>query len=264
MTASATLRRHRIDPRVRKRRLEVARQQGRRRLRRLATITMVLAVLGGVVAVALSPVFEVRHVRVEGVPEPLLSEVQAKSDRLIGRPLLLADTDGLAAELARDPRLAGVRVLREPPGTVRVSAARRLAVAVAATRSGFALVAPDGVVVDRAIVPMPGLPGLVGEKLADAKAPRLDQFVPALGALRALPPAVATRLRQVRVESGGDVVLVLDGGIPVAFGAPDRDAARKGQVLEALMAEAEARGTDVLAYTVVTPDAPAVLPSRNP
>jgi cell division protein FtsQ len=182
---------------------------------------------------------------------------------MLGEPLLFADTAGLGRELARDPELAAVRVTKQLPGTVRVTAARRVPLAVAAVPGGFALLGADGVVVDVLPVAPPSLPAVVVDGAPTTRGARADVALPALRALWALPPAVATRVVGLRVIAGGALEIELQGGVAVLFGAPDEEPARKGQVLEALMGYVVAKGWTVHFYNVVSPEAPAIVQDPN-
>jgi len=253
-----------MDPRLRARRAQVLRAAGRRRLRRLLVILIVVCVGVGVLGVVLSPVFRVRHVRVDGVSGVLRADVEAGAQGLLGKPLFFADLDEVAAKLRLDPRLVAVKVAREPPGTVRIVAARRVPIAVAPLDHGFAVLAADGVVVGVLQAVPPGLPGLLAPGVPTEPGAVAAVALDALRALTALPPSMAARVVQLRLDDGF-LSLLLDGGLPVAFGRPAEDAARKGQVLEALLSEVEAKGWSVSRIDVVSADAPAVVQeSRKP
>jgi cell division protein FtsQ len=259
LTAAATSQRSpHIDPRLRQRRLEVARERGRRRRRVAVRALLGLAVVGLVMGSALSPVLRVRHIRVEGLSGSLGVDVEARVAHLRGRPLLLVDSGSVRADLLSDARLSAVRVTKEPPGTLRITAARRIPAAVASVAGGFAVLSADAVVLEVLPVAEPGLPGLRAGEVPARPGAHAATAEGALRALVALPPSVAARIREMQVGSDGSLNLVLDDGVAVGFGNPDQEAARKGEVLEAMVTEASVRGWHVDSYNVVSPEEPAL------
>jgi cell division protein FtsQ len=220
----------------------------------------VVGVVVAVTAALLSPVFRIRHVRVDGLPQSLAAEVERSARPLVGQPLVFADTAGVVATILKDPRVARARIDKEPPGTVRVVAARRVPVAQGAVPGGWALLAGDGIEVESVTAAIAGLPQLFADGLPHAAGERATTALPTLAAAVALPPGVSSRVVQLKVGSDGTLVIILEGNIPVLFGRPEDDAARKGQVLEALLSQIAARGWQVSSINVVSPDAPAVTP----
>lgn len=248
-----------IDPRLRQRRIEVARARGRRRLRILIRALAAACLMALVVGLALSPLFQVRHVRVDGLPGYLEADVAGEAAHMRGQPLVLADAGGLRARLLADPRLAAVRVTKEPPGTIRITAARRIPVAAAAVADGYVLLAADGIVI-QGVGEAPGsLPALYVVGVPASPGSRAEPALPALKILQQLPLPVLARLRELRLGPDGTLVLQLDGGALVLFGPAEVDTFRKAQVLEALLAKATSAGWVVKAYNLTSPETPAVI-----
>ena len=240
----------------------MARAQGRRRLRRLGMVAVGVLVVGLGVAAALSPVFEVRHVRVDGLPEPLRSDVEREAaGMLLGRPLVLAKSGDVRARIASDPRIAAVRVSKEPPGTIRIVAARRVPVAAGLTHAGVALLAADATVVEVAAAAPAELPMVWADGIPSGAGQRAESARAALVVLLSLPPGVSSRVTEVRCDLDGTLELILEDGARVIFGRADDDPTRKGRVLEALMVEVLARGWSVHSYNVSSPQAPTVIPA---
>ncbi len=135
----------RIDPRMRARRIEVRRQEGRRRLR----LVVVLGVLGFLVIVALavlfSPVFAVRTVVVSGVDNTDAVELQAVIQSLKGSAMLTVDLDSARARLLAEPWVQRVSISRQWPRTVHVDVKERTPVAAYLGDDGqWRVVDPEG------------------------------------------------------------------------------------------------------------------------
>ena len=257
---TATLDRPRMDPRFRERRVKIAREQGRRRLRILCVVAAVIGVLAVPAVVLMSPLLAVRVVHVEGLPPDLTDDVVRRTHHLVGSPIVFASASAVHDELLTDPRLDAVSVRREFPHTIRIIAARRVPAAVARVEGGYAVVAHDGVVLAISHIPPPDLPGLRAAGLPVQPGLRAESLVDALAAHGALPATVAERVIALEVTADHALILHLDGGVTVAFGDPSDRPERKGQVLESLMTRAVVNGWTVKSYSVVAPDAPAVVP----
>jgi cell division protein FtsQ len=118
-----------IEPRMRERRLAVKRAIGRRRLRWLALVTLVVVVGVGTLAVLGSNLFAIRaeNLTIDGArytdPE-LLQEVV---DDLVGTPTLLADTQAAEEALAAIPWVDEARVRVSFPHSARIEIRERQA-----------------------------------------------------------------------------------------------------------------------------------------
>lgn len=212
-----------IDPRIRARRVEVLKRQGRRRLR-------VLLVVGVVLAMAMvlwwlverSPLLDVDQVTVSGAEKtPVVAVVQASGiDK--GEPLLQVDVAAARAAIADLPWVQRVSSDRTLGGEVRFTVTERVAVAAVPGASGWLLVDSDGrvlettdelsgdvVVVDGARWQVaPG--GWVGEGA-----------LPALDVAALLPAGLRPKVASIQVmaaEGSGDLELVLFGGGRVLLG----------------------------------------------
>ncbi|HEY8216232.1 MAG TPA: FtsQ-type POTRA domain-containing protein [Acidimicrobiia bacterium] len=239
-----------IDPRIRARRIEVAREAGRRRLRRLL-LCLALASLTGTVAVAAwSPLLDVDRVVVTGAG-PRTAAVRAATGVDRGSALLFLDTGAVEGRVEELPWIADARVERDLPGTVRVHVTVRAPVGYAPRPDGrVAIVDPGGLVTDVAAAPPGGLPALV----TTVPPPRPGSTVTPRAAARvaaALGP-LAGRVTRISVDHG-EAALTLSDGLVVRLG----DLGHLAEKSRAAAAVLGAAGLPPIAYVDVrVPSAP--------
>jgi len=171
--------RPRMDPRIARRRLEVRREEGRRRLRILVTCSVAAVIVCLLVGSLWTPIFKVRHVRVNLGPAPTgpavpatvsLNAQQVIAAAGLAKRRLMIDVDGAAVARRLDgvPVLGDARVSIDWPGTVRVSVVERRPVATAAAPAQqgspprWALVDATGRVLSVTSTPVAGLPVIYG------------------------------------------------------------------------------------------------------
>lgn len=208
-----------VDPRMRERRVSVQRTAGRRRLRRLLAVFVVLAIIGGAIAVVLSPLLALDDVTVVGAGERAV-EVRGVVDDDRGSALLLLDTGDVADRVERLSWVADAEVERELPNSLRIAVTPRVPVAwVRAADGTIALVDDRGVVLAGAPTSPSGLAELSGVTRVPALGGRIS---PAAGArvAAALGP-LAGRVGAVVAADGQAVLHMLDG-LEIRFGALDR------------------------------------------
>jgi hypothetical protein len=169
--------RPRIDPRIARRRVEVRREEGRRRLRILVgcCIAGALACLAG--GSLWTPLFKVRHlqVTVAATARPVAGLTQLSRHQVVvaagfAHRRLMVDVDGaaLARRLNAIPTLGGAKVSVHWPGTVHIAVSERQAVAAVAapgprgTAARWALVDATGRVLAAVAAPPAGLPVVYG------------------------------------------------------------------------------------------------------
>ncbi len=131
-------------PRIRARRVAVARDIGRRRRRRLNVVLgVVCTVVWGLVGLR-SPVFDVDRVQVSGREHTAVATVLSALGAGRGTPMIDVDADAATARIEALPWVAEARVQRLWPGTVRVVVVERRAVAVVAHPGGWAALDASG------------------------------------------------------------------------------------------------------------------------
>jgi cell division protein FtsQ len=230
VTATETEFRVPIDPRIRQRRIEVRRDEGRRRLR-------LLILAGSVVGAGLvgwgasrSPLLDVDRVRVEGSRQtPHATVIEATGvDR--GGAMIDVDEGAAARQVEALPWVDDAVVRREWPGHVIVTLTERRPVASArGTQRAWLLVDAEGRLLDRQSHPQEGLPAIEGGPFGATPGASIDAIGRgALAVARAIGSDRVPDIPVVAVVDGGQLELRLAGDGPgesggvVRFGPPDR------------------------------------------
>lgn len=115
-----------VDPRLRARRIEVRRREGRRRLRRLVFALVVTAVCAAAWGVTRSPLLDVDHIEVHGVSRLGGAEVVAAAGIDPGDPLVDLDLDAARDAIEALSWVEVVEVDRSWWGTVRYTVTERI------------------------------------------------------------------------------------------------------------------------------------------
>lgn len=123
-----------IDPRIRARRIEVKRTEGRRRLQRLVDAALVVGVAAAFVLALWTPLLDVDEISVEGAGRTTADMVLEAAGVNAGDSLISVDVGAVGKRLAALPWVAEVSVRRGVDGTVAIDVTERTPVAVA--RSG--------------------------------------------------------------------------------------------------------------------------------
>ncbi len=276
-----------IDPRLQARRVAVAREQGRRRLRILFAVLGTACVVGLAWLAVQSPLLDVDHVRVRGTGH--LSAAEVRTAAGVGRrdPLLLVDGGAVARRVERLPWAGEVSVSRRLPGTLVIDVTERRPVAwvriarpaaggAAAGRSDarpggeapgadgaerargpVALLDVEGRVLAEVAEPPAGLGELAGAGRVPEPGRRVGSSTAGLRVVAALPAGMRGEVESTRIERGRAVVTFRDGaGAPPAgeirFGRPE-DIPAKVRAAAAVMAELRA---PVAYLDVSVPQAP--------
>jgi cell division protein FtsQ len=227
-------RRPAVDPRIRARRIEVAREQGRRRLRVLLIALSVFVVAGTGWLVVRSPMLDVDHIVVTGVPPGRAASIVAASGVHRRDPLLLVSTGAVAHRIDSVPGIGSAQVTRDLPGTLRIHV-KELGVAlwIRSPAGGVVVVGFDGRVQRAAPVPPPNVIELRG--LAHLPAPGGRVPVPDVaGVMRQFPEAFAVRVGAISAASANDVRVYLKVGGEVRLGDFSQIHS-KGAVAEAVL-----------------------------
>lgn len=119
-----------IDPRIRARRIEVRRHAGRRRLRRLVDLGLVVVVAACFVGALWTPLLDVDAVRVTGAARTGSAEVADAAGVRRGDPLVGVDLALVGQRVAALPWVAEVQLHRGLDGLVVITVTERTPVAV--------------------------------------------------------------------------------------------------------------------------------------
>ena len=236
----------------------------------LVTIGITAVVLAAAaIALARSPLFRVREIRVEG----LTHGSPARIVRLAGlserdRTLDL-DVGLLRSRIERDPWVDRVEIDVQLPSTVTVRITERSVVAVVDLGVGPVLVDAEG----RVIAPGPGRrlpeivlpPGWVERlqmaRLGEERPWRSISLASLARALAALPPQVRDAVLRVELEPDTGVELILRDGARVVYGSAAEIEA-KGEALARVLGWARATGARIRTVNVMAPSAPTVVLGR--
>lgn len=245
-----------IDPRIRRRRVQVTRAKGRRRLRVLAAVVVVALVGVAAFGLARSPLLGVDDLVVVGAEQADEEEIRAASGIEIGAPILFADLSSAARRIEELPWIATARVKRDLPHTIAITVTERSPVAWSVGADG-ATVLVDGSARALAIVDVvPALPEITGLEGSTLEPGVVVEPKALPGVLVELPEELRARVSVVeRVDEGGEVgaVLRLTEGPEIRLGALER-IAEKGSAALAVLA---ALGDEDATYLdVKVPSAP--------
>ncbi|MER7484695.1 FtsQ-type POTRA domain-containing protein [Streptomyces sp. NPDC126497] len=231
------------------------RRFGRRQVRRIVVLAVVLVFLGSGAFWLLygSDLVRVERVSVSGTRVLTPAEVREAAAVPLGEQLVSVDTDAIEARLSEElPRIDTVDVVRSWPDGIALKVTERTAVLLVHEGGKFIEVDDEGVrfaTVSKAPDGVPALKmAISGSGSAAASLRRFGEDRLTREAVRvagAIPASVARATRSVKVRSYDDISLELAGGRTVAWGSGERSA-EKSRTLTALMkAEPGARHFDV-------------------
>lgn len=253
-----------IDPRIRARRVQVRRAEGRRRLRALLVGVAVIALAIGVYGLTRTPLLDLDEVRVEG-----FAAGSAESEAIVGAagvavgvPMLDIDTAAISAGIEDLPWIESASVSRRWPGTLGIEVVERTPVAVISAGEGsVAAVDSAGVVIS--LVPAetaPDLPRIAADLEVEAGETQ-ETLTRALMVVDALPPDIRSWIENVPTGVGEEASLTLDlVGTAVAELGDTTLLADKITALRAVLAGTDLRCISAIDLSV--PDLPAV--AREP
>lgn len=253
-----------MDPRIRRRWLDVRRQEGRRRLRVLIGTTAVSAIGCGGWAATGSPLLDLDRVVVEGAEHTPPADARRASGLHRGEALVDVDSAAAARGVETLPWVESATVGRQWPGTVRIRVVERRPVAVIASGSGApALVDATGRVLEEVEAVPPDLALLTGLAPAGPPGSTLPpEAVAALSVAVALPAELRARTAGVAPDGStrGEVEIRLTPEGSVRLGPPV-DLDRKFDAVRAVLAQVDLRNLAVI--DVRRPESP-VLTRREP
>jgi cell division protein FtsQ len=211
-----------MEPRIRVRRAQVRRQEGRRRLRVLVALLTVAGGAGAGWAATRSPLLDIDHVVVDGASHTGTGTAARAIGVDPGQPMLDVDGGAVARRLRALPWVRSVSVRKDWPGTLRVELVERSAVAVTPNVSGgWALVDGSGRVLSWSAAPPPGTLVVAGFPPAGAPGSTLPLAADGLLAVvQGLPVGLRPKVTTVVVDPAG-INLGLATGGTVRLGAPE-------------------------------------------
>lgn len=218
-----------LDPRVRDR-AAAGRRAGRRHLRVVIAIGVLLVLLAVAWGVSISPLLDVDHVTVRGIDRVTAAQVEDAGGIRRGDAMAWLDTGRAVRGIEALPFVERATVTRAWPDTVRITVAERRPVAWLDGPGGKVVVDGTGRVLESVASPPQGMPQLAGTKLVPAPGATV---APVTGARVAagLSGLVAGGTQSVTVTDAG-VTLQLVSGPEIRLG----DATQVGVKLRAALA----------------------------
>ena len=210
-----------IHPRFRARRIEVKRDEGRRRLRRVIAFGAVAMLLVVTYGLTRSPLLDLDHVDVAGVEHTDAAELMRVGGLERGLPMTDLDLDRARRHIAALPWVDTVTVERQWPGTVVVAVSERHAVAALAVEGAPWLVldATGRVLEERTTRPT-DLAVLAPIGLRAAPGETLPAALPALSLAGYVTPDLRAWVQEIVTNADGTLDARLASGITVTFGSP--------------------------------------------
>lgn len=247
------------DPRIRRRRNDVARSKKRK----LVSVVVTIAVLALLVWAAFwSPLLSVRDVKLTGARHTTADDVAAAAGLGPDDNLLLLSAGDVVAAARKLPWVADAEVERRLPGTVKVKVVeRKPELVVSLGTSAHWTIDGEGHVLATGQAE-PGLPVVGGVEVGDIKpGVKLDAPVIAevLKAWRSLPKKLAGEVQAIFATSLERIAFTLVDGTQIRYGAAERLGA-KNEVLLALRKQLAEEGTVTSYIDVRVPTSPAIGP----
>ena len=238
-----------IDPRIRQRRIEVRRDQGRRRLRVLVGLVVLVVLSTAGWAATRSPLLDVDAVEVEGATRTPPAAIREAAGLDRGRPMV--EVNGAAAVRAIEalPWVAEAWVLRRWPGTVSITVTERTPLAATVdSEARWWLLDRFGRVLEEGGARPPDLPVVEGMEAVPPPGQVVAGAEPALRVSSSLSPSLRARVDAVVLVGGGvDLRLKGEGGPPpvVQLGGLDH-LDQKLRAAESVLASVDRRGLATL------------------
>ncbi len=206
--------RPKVDPRMSKRRQEVRRENGRRRLRRVLVLLGIVGVVILGIIIIRSPLFDLETVEISGANRTDVQDVLAVAGLDVGEPLMDADIRRAKVAVSSLPWIFTAEVSRQWPDTVSIDIVERQPVAnLPSNGDSFAVVDRFGRVLERVanvdnglpVVQVPAPLALPGEDVPEA--------VDAVRVASAMPRGIAPWVERIGVDGETGVVLdLVDNG----------------------------------------------------
>lgn len=228
----------------------------------LAGMVILMGVMLSVTAWAVaieSPLFNVRHVRVQGNARLSAGEILGLVGPVRGRNLLTLPLGEVRRNLLSSPWVADVGVERSLPSTLILRVEERRPAAWVRGRGSGAVVATDGTILQHRRRRARGLVSLGRVETLPEPGTRLRASTDPLRVVASLPPAVRRRVARAGDDDRRTVTLRLrEGGVVVYGKAEALD--RKNATLLSMLRWVEERELAVDYIDVRAPDTPVLKP----
>ncbi len=223
-----------VDPRLQARRIEVARGNGRRRLRWVLAAAAVIVVLVGAFALVQSPVLDVDRIEVRGASQAEQDAAAEASGIALGSPMVSLDAPAVSRRLEAIPWVEQASVSRSWPGTIDIALVKRTPVAVVGVGADAVQVDREG----RALATATGddLPVLSGEPVTVGdRLPATQRWI--VATVAELPAPLRAEVAGASATPSG-IRLTLTDDIEVRWGDRSQPTA-KADALGVLLEQAD-------------------------
>ena len=220
-------------------------------MKRLAVAVIGVAVVGLVVVVNFTGVFDVTGVRATGVDRPTQELLIAAASIAEGTPLARVNTGQVAQAVQREvPAVDSVSVQRRWPHSIVIEATPRTVAANVTVDGTVRWADQTGFVFGAVNQPRKAVPSIIMRpRFGTDTSARQAAIADALTVARALPAPVKAKLARIEYRSQDNIVITTTSGRTIRWGSA-ADSDRKAVVLTALL------GRKAKVYDVRTPDLP--------
>lgn len=249
-----------VPAQLRQRRVEVRRNEGRRRLRRLGSAGIVLVILLAGWGILRSPLMAVHTVEVTGSSHVTKEDVRRATGVGPGRAMIDVRPGDAGQRLEALPWVATATVSRHWPTDIAITVTERRPVAQIGKDRSWVLIDHSGRVLERRTARSVGLPVLQG-LTAGAPGSNVKRSAPLLAAVAAMPRSLSDDVAQFGYSSKGALALTLAGDGVVTLGRPDG----LSEKFASLTTMLDHLGTlhDGCTLDVSVPEAPTLTPEKD-
>jgi cell division protein FtsQ len=232
-------------------------RQGSVRRRRLLALALLVPIVVATAAwaVTYTPLFDAKHVRVEGAVSLRPDAVRALAQVDPSTNVFHLQPQTVTERLLTDPWIASATVAKDLPDTVVLTVVERRPVGVIDAMGERSVLASDGTVLPASAATAQTVDGLPSVE-AGLGSPDDTQRAAAAALLSALDPVVEQRVTHLTVGQDLSETLTLRDGVRVDAGTPGEEAA-KATALRAVLRWANAGGHSLATVDVSAPAAPS-------
>jgi len=202
-----------VDPRIRARRIEVRRHEGRRRLRRLTWFLVALALLVVAYGVTRTPLLAVHQIDISGNHNTSTAAIRQAAGIKAGAPMVDLSASAAASRIERLPWVASATVSRDWPRTVKVAVTERQPAARIAAGSSWLVVDLEGRVLAVDAAAPDGLAPIEWSGAAAAPGAKVSVPVDLVRLAAALPADLRPQVAAVARDAGGLELRLAQGGL---------------------------------------------------
>jgi cell division protein FtsQ len=218
-----------VDPRIRARRVEVARDAGRRRLRRLTILGAVVGLAAVLLALTWSPLVDVEQISVAGEGHTSAEAVTDAAGLATGDSLVWFDPADAERAIEALPWVAEATVERSWSGSVAIEVTEREAVAAVVAGDRWLLADGTGRLLQGVDAEPTDVPLIEGLSVSARPGDTLDpDGVAAVTVAAAVPEVLRADVATVSGTDGEVTIALREGGVVLLGSADDAPAKLAG------------------------------------